>query len=112
MTLVESLIAHPAPIHQDSDGVARVGGTRVRLASVVTAFKNGSTAEDIVLKYPSLDLTDVYAVITYYLWHRDEVDAYLEAGEHRAVEIENENQARFPNNGVRSRLEARRRMQS
>ena len=56
----------------------------VRLATIIgNAFNSGSTAEEILLKYPSLNLTDIYAVITYYLWSREEVDAYLEERRHR-----------------------------
>jgi len=79
MELFEVLVAEPAPIQQDEDGVLRVGGTRVRLESILGAFKIGSAAEEILLKYPSLTLTDIYAVITYYLWHKEAVEAYLEA---------------------------------
>ena len=68
-----------APLLLDRDGIYRVGGTRVRLETVVTAFQNGCTAEEILLKYPSLSLGDIYAVIAYYLTHRETVDAYLDA---------------------------------
>jgi hypothetical protein len=47
-------------------------------------------------------------VITYYLQHQDAVDAYL-AERRRAIgEAEREIAARFPNDGVRERLLARR----
>jgi uncharacterized protein (DUF433 family) len=66
------------PLTKDADGVIRVGNTRVTLDTVITAFLEGATPEEIVHQYPSLDLTDVYAVITYYLRRRAEVDAYLQ----------------------------------
>ena len=86
----------------------RVGGTRVRLETIINAFKNGCTAEEILLKYPSLNLTDIYAIITYYLWSREEVEGYLE--ERRRVEeaVRRENETRFPSAGVRERVLARR----
>jgi len=65
------------PLAEDADGVMRVGGTRVTLDTVVGAFNDGASAEDIASMYPSLDLADVYAVIAYYLRRRAEVDAYL-----------------------------------
>lgn len=40
-------------------------------------FNEGYTAEEIVAQYPSLSLSDVYAVIAYYLNERAIVDAYL-----------------------------------
>jgi uncharacterized protein (DUF433 family) len=67
-------VAQPPPIQADDAGVLRVGGTRVRLETVINAFNSGSTAEEILLKYPSLNLTDIYAIITYYLWSREEVE--------------------------------------
>ena len=108
MTTVGTLTPRPAPIRTDADGVARVGGTRVRLDTIITSFNAGSAPEEIVLKYPTLDLTDVYSVITYYLWHRAEVDAYLEERRKVADEARRETEARFPRDGVRERLLARR----
>jgi uncharacterized protein (DUF433 family) len=102
-----SFVAQP-PIQADNDGILRVGRTRVRLETIVNAFKSGCAAEEILLKYPSLTLTDIYAVITYYLWSREEVEAYME--EHRRLEeaVRRENEARFPSAGVRDRLLTRR----
>lgn len=108
MTLVDTLIAEPAPLQADDDGVLRVGGTRVRLDTVIGGFKSGCAAEEILLKYPSLKLTDIYAVITYYLWHKEAVDKYLEDRSRIADEVRQENEARFPSQGVRDRLLARR----
>jgi len=108
MELLETLVAEPVPIQRDDDGALRVGGTRVRLDSVLGAFKNGSAAEEILLKYPSLSLTDIYAVITYYLWHREAVEAYLEDRKRLEESVRRENETRFPPEGIRERLLARR----
>ena len=51
MTLV--IEAEPIPLEMHPDGVVRVGGTRVTLDSVVAAFSQGATAEEIVQRYPS-----------------------------------------------------------
>ncbi|HKP51272.1 MAG TPA: DUF433 domain-containing protein [Chloroflexia bacterium] len=69
---------NPVPLRIDEDGVVRVNGTRVPLDIIVDAFQDGASAEEIVIRYPTLRLTDVYAVIAYYLHHQTEVDAYLE----------------------------------
>lgn len=66
------------PLRQDEGGAIRIGETRVLLEMVIYAFLRGQTPEDIVQSYSSLQLDDVYAVITYYLQNRDEVDAYIE----------------------------------
>jgi uncharacterized protein (DUF433 family) len=103
-----SFVAQPPPIQADNDGILRVGGTRVRLETVINAFKSGCAAEEILLKYPSLNLTDIYAVITYYLWSREEVEAYMEGRRRLEEAVRQENEARFPSAGVRDRLLARR----
>ncbi len=51
------------PLTVDDDGVIRVGRTHVTLDTVITAFLDGATAEEIAQQYPSLDLADVYSVI-------------------------------------------------
>ena len=55
------------PMEPDTAGVVRVGGTRVTLDTIIAAFKDGATAEEIVHQYPSLALADVYSVIGHYL---------------------------------------------
>ena len=107
-----SFVAQPPPIQTDDEGVLRVGGTRVRLATIINAFNSGSTAEEILLKYPSLNLIDIYAVITYYLWSREEVDTYLEQCRRVEEAVRRENETRFPPAGVRERLLARRATQA
>ena len=57
----------PVPLSADATGTVRVGGTRVTLDTVVGAFSRGATAEQIVQQYPTLDLADVYAVISRHL---------------------------------------------
>ena len=65
------------PLRTDQDGVIRVGRTRVRLTTVIYAFNEGFTAEEIVIQYPTLSLADVYAVISYYLNNQIALDEYL-----------------------------------
>jgi len=105
MTLV--LEAPPVPLRSDKQGVIRIGKTRVPLDTVVYAFNQGASPEEIVMSYPTLDLGDVYAVINYYLYNREEVDAYLRQRETEAARIRTENEKRFPPEGIRARLLAR-----
>ena len=97
------------PIHTDPDGVVRVAATRVTLDTVVGAFDAGATAEEIAQQYSSVDLADVYSVITYYLRHKSEVCAYLQKRQQDAAAVREDNEGRFPPPGVRERLLARRR---
>lgn len=98
----------PLPLALGKDGVARVGGTRVTLDTVVRAFTRGATAEEIAQQYPTLSLSDIYATISYYLQHRDEVESYLEKRRKRAQAVKEENQKRFDPHGIRDRLMARK----
>jgi uncharacterized protein (DUF433 family) len=81
------LEAKSPPLKADHDGVMRVGGTRVTLDTVVYAFNQGQTAEEIANDYPVLNLADVYAVISYYLNNRLEVNNYLQQQEEGAEKI-------------------------
>ena len=103
-----TLRAEPVPVHIDATGVARVGGTRVTLDTVIGAFNDGATPETIAYQYPSLTLADIYAVITYYLRAREEVDVYLAERQAKSEQVQRENEARFDPNGIRTRLLARR----
>ena len=55
------------PLWEDPPGVFRVGKSRVLLELVLGAFKRGETPEGIVRSYRTLQLADVYAVISRYL---------------------------------------------
>lgn len=103
-----TMVVEPIPLERDTDGVVRVGGTRVTLDTVVMAFNEGATAEEIVQQYPSLSLADVYAVIGYYLRQRPAVEAYLYQRRQQAEEVRRQNEAQFDPHGVRERLLARR----
>jgi uncharacterized protein (DUF433 family) len=106
MTLAIAL--EPAPIATDSQGVVRVAKTRITLDTVVAAFLEGCTAEEIGEQYPSLDLSDIYLVIGYYLRHRGAVDRYLTERQLQAHAIQEEAEKRFNPVGIRQRLLARR----
>jgi uncharacterized protein (DUF433 family) len=96
------------PLHMENDGVMRVGGTRVTLDTVIAIFEQGATAEEIVQRFPSLALADVYFAIGYYLRHQTEVADYLEQRQHRSDQVRAQNKSRFNQHGLRERLLARR----
>ncbi len=101
-------VSDPVPLTLAEDsGVIRVAGTRVTLDTVIGAFKSGATPEEIAQDYSSVPLADVYAVITYYLRHRSEVEEYLDrrAREHRELRCEIESRPGYQE--FRERLLAR-----
>ncbi|MDQ3650600.1 MAG: DUF433 domain-containing protein [Acidobacteriota bacterium] len=100
--------APPVTLRIDEDGVMRVGQTRVPIDTVVFSFNEGASPEEIVLRYTTLDLADVYAVVNYYLHNKAEVDEYISGREAEGARIRAEMEKRFPPEGIRARLLARR----
>lgn len=98
----------PVPLQTDRDGVVRVGQTRVTLDTIVVAFQQGATPEEIAQQYPTLALSDVYAVIGFYLRRRPQVEAYLEEGKRQAEAVRKQDGPRSDLDGIRDRLLARR----
>jgi uncharacterized protein (DUF433 family) len=95
------------PLETDEDGVIRISQTRVTLDTIVTAFKDGATAEEIAQQYPTVPLADVYYVIGYYLHRKEDVEIYLGKREKEADELQNQMEARFNPVGIRERLTAK-----
>jgi uncharacterized protein (DUF433 family) len=100
--------AEVVPLKLDQDGVARVGGTRVTLESLLAAYCQGATAEEIAQRYPAVSLSDVYAVITYYLRHRADVEDYLAQAQARSEQARQEYASQLDPHHMRDRLLARR----
>jgi uncharacterized protein (DUF433 family) len=96
------------PLKTGYEGVVRIGETRVTLDSVVGAFKNGSTSEEIVLQFPALNLADVYAVIGFYLKNEAAVEEYLVRQIADSAKIRQQVEAQFSPTGIRQRLMQRR----
>ena len=65
------------PLTLTEDGTIRITGTRVSLDSVVHEYEQGATPEEIAISFPALRIADIYATITYYLNHREQVEEYL-----------------------------------
>jgi len=96
------------PITTDRDGVYRIGKTRVRLETVIYAFNEGATPEEIISQYPTLDLEDIYAVIAYYMKNRSEIDAYDKQRGENALEVRKQIEANPKYQAFRERLLSRR----
>jgi uncharacterized protein (DUF433 family) len=83
------------PLYTDQHGKIRVRGSRVLLELVIHAFRSGDTPETIVDNYPTLTLADVYAVLSWYMLHLDEVDGYVRAAEEAVDRIQQEVEAGY-----------------
>ncbi|MEK6301170.1 MAG: DUF433 domain-containing protein [Acidobacteriota bacterium] len=82
---METTIVLPLPLTED--GTIRMTGTRVSLDSVVHEYEQGATPEEIAISFASLRIEDIYAAITYYLNHREQVEEYLRHQEMDAEEV-------------------------
>src|SRR4051812_46279551 len=96
-----SIIAEQPPLSSDVEDVIHVGGTRVTLDTVIQAFNEGLSAEEIVQQYPTLRLAHVYGTISYYLNHKTDVDDYLEQRKTQAAVTRQQNEAHFDMSGLR-----------
>jgi uncharacterized protein (DUF433 family) len=97
------------PLFDDGQGGLRVTGARVLLERIVHAFEDGATPEGIVQSYDTLQLADVYAVLTWYLRHKAEVEDYLHKRAEEAAAIRRSIEAKQPDRAeLRTRLMARR----
>ena len=97
----------PIPLESREDGTIMVAGTRIPLDTIILAFRNGDSAEEIVEQYDTLRIADVYAIIGYYLDHQEEADDYLRRRQADADEFRRNMEAQFPSQGLRERLSAR-----
>ena len=99
----------PLPHRVDEHGVIRVGGSQVLLDIVIQEFNNGAEAEAIAHGYPTLDLADVYGVISYYLRHRNEIDGYIHIRRQEAEKLRQAIEAKQPSRvELRAKLLARK----
>ena len=98
------------PLRRDTSGALRVGHSHVLLELVIRAFQDGATPEAIAQHYPSVTLADIYAVISYYLRHREDIEAYLAEREQRVPEVRQRIESQQGDRAdLRSRLLARQR---
>jgi hypothetical protein len=99
------------PLWEDPPGVFRVGKSRVLLELVLSAFKRGETPESIVRSYRTLQLADVYALISRYLANPAPFDEYLRECDEQAEAVRREIEASQAPGIAKADLEARARAQ-
>ncbi len=107
MTL--TILPVPVPLHQDEDGAVRVGNTRVLLDVIVEDYNNGADAETIARDCSVLNVADVYAVLSFYLLNREQVDAYVKERRQEAEKLREKIEAGQPDRAeFRKKLGERR----
>ena len=58
-----------------------IKGTRISLDSIVYEFNDGAAPESIRHSFPLLSLEQIYGAIAFYLFRRQDIDAYLAESE-------------------------------
>jgi hypothetical protein len=97
------------PLWEDPPGVFRVGKSRVLLELVIRAFQRGESPESIVRSYRTLQLGDVYAVISRYLADPAPFEDYLRQCDEQAEAVRRQIEASQPPGVSKEELLARAR---
>ena len=108
MATTTELLTQTVPLVKIS-GVWHVTGTRVPLDSIIFAYKQGATPEEISEQFTSVALGDLYFVIAYYLRNKDQVEHYLAQRATQRAETRRHIESLWDPVGVRDKLIARRR---
>ena len=103
-----TFIAEAPTLRTDEQGVIRIAGTRVTLDTVIGAHHQGNTPADIARQYPTLDESEIYSTIGYYLRHRAQLDQYLNERQIEAEELRKRIEKEFPPKVTREELLARK----
>ena len=106
--MMNTFEAITVPLELSEHGVIRIHNSRVSLDSVLHAYNEGATPEEIVYRFPVLQLDAVYAVISYALQHPEFVNDYLQKRQIQQASLQKEIKQQFPRDGLRARLLARR----
>jgi uncharacterized protein (DUF433 family) len=88
VTTTSETVLPPAPTLRDHivitpgicGGKPRIAGNRIKVSHIAIAHERmGLTPDEIVSIYPEITLGQVYAALSYYWDHRDEIDADIKA---------------------------------
>lgn len=101
------LTADPPPLTRWEGGSIRINGTRMRFNVIITAYKQGRSPEQLTHSFPALSLANAYAVVAYYLSHREAVDAWLTKLDAETEEMVRQAEETWPTDGTRERIKAR-----
>jgi uncharacterized protein (DUF433 family) len=73
-TKVERILSKP----EVCGGKPCIAGTRIRVQDIYVWHElQGQTADEIVSAFPQLTMADVYAALTYYWDHREEIQSQM-----------------------------------
>ncbi len=96
----DNIVALTAPLEVVSSKAIRIKGTRIGIEIVIQKYLDGETPREIQGHHPHLTLKQIYGTITYYLFHKAPIDAYIKAGI-EWVEAAYEEQRKNPSPGIK-----------
>jgi uncharacterized protein (DUF433 family) len=73
-TSTNSVNSHIETTPGTCGGKPRIAGHRIRVQDVVLWTEEGRSPDEIVADFPQLSLGDVFAALTYYHDHRNQID--------------------------------------
>ncbi|ETW95810.1 MAG: hypothetical protein ETSY1_29170 [Candidatus Entotheonella factor] len=68
-------------------GRATIAGTRIRVCTILTCYRQGMTIEEIVQQYPHLRPVHIQDALAYAYDHPDEIEADLAADDEAVVQL-------------------------
>ena len=70
-------------------GKPRIAGHRIKVQDIVIWHERmGMSPDEIIYHHPSITLADVYAALSYYHDHREEIRQQIESGETFAKQLQ------------------------
>jgi uncharacterized protein (DUF433 family) len=96
------------PLVIGDNDILMIEGTRIPLDTVIYLYREGATAEEMVERFPTLNLADTYLLIAHYLRNKEELDTYLLKREAFRKALRKEVESHSDRKGIRERLLARR----
>ena len=55
----------------------RIKGHRISIQHVLNQYRQGKGTDELLHRFPTLSMEEIYATILYYLANKEEVEAYL-----------------------------------
>ncbi len=87
-TAAKTVYSHITKDPEVCGGKSCIDGTRIRVMDIVSLKRQGNSPEQMREAYPSLNLAQIHAALSYYYEHPEEIEASFE--EDRAWEAEHE----------------------
>lgn len=76
--MVDTVLQHIEITPGICGGRPRIAGSRIRVQDIVYWFEErGLSADEIVKHYPTITRADVFAALTYYWDHRNEIEQHI-----------------------------------